>query len=88
MKTTIKQTGPREVTLSYEDPFNGPVSREFFCPSAGAYVREWDARRKEWNQNVCAGLANTGWTLTATPETLLAVVRREWRQNRRALLWS
>ena len=41
MKTTIKcRTGPREVTLSYEDPFNGPVSREFFCRrSAGAYVR-------------------------------------------------
>jgi len=78
MKTTINLTDC-VVTLKAENPFTGePMCQEYSIPTNGGYVRDGDGRQ------VCYSLASRGDTLTAaTPQELLALIRREWRAMRR-----
>lgn len=58
------------------------VVRSFYLPqtsSGVAHVREGSYSGRQ----VCDWLLNTGNTLQATADTLLDVVRREWRRRRR-----
>jgi hypothetical protein len=70
------------VTLEYDDFLEGRVTREFFCPIDGGYVREIvgsDAKQ------VCERLSRTGGTLTASSRTsLIDVIRREYKAMKRA----
>lgn len=81
-KTTITQPQPGYVTLQYDGGVEGLITRQFMVPRSGGFVREM--RSGDWKQ-VCAGLSRTGPTLTATPETLLALIRKEWRVYRLAM---
>lgn len=61
----------------------GAEPREFWVPqTAGglAYVREGSFSGPQ----VCGRLQRTGDTLRASPSTLLAVIRREWRRRQSA----
>lgn len=56
--------------------------RRFFIPTTSsgvAYIREDSYSGPQ----VCSWLLNTGSTLSASPDTLLDVIRREWRRRRR-----
>lgn len=78
MRTTIKQTAATEVTLNAEHPMTGEeITRVFWVPTNGGYVREGDTQ-------VCEGLSDRGYTLEATDGAdLLAVIRAEWAKFRR-----
>ncbi len=90
MKTSIRQTNYSEVTLEY-DRYEYYVDgvgqlptrtiRTFRVNTLGmGYVREYvlgDLKQ------VCDGLSIRGSTLTASPETLLKVIRMEYRSMRR-----
>lgn len=57
-------------------------TREFHIPHTASgigYVREGS----NLGPQVCEGLVHRGNTLSATPEGLLQVIRREWRKYRR-----
>ena len=79
MKATIKQTGPREVTVTL--PVDHP------CNSTDQVIREvywipwWrtDHERCIYRRNrpVTVGLGRLGRILGATPDTLLATIRAE-----------
>lgn len=76
-----------EVTIEYDDAMTGErVTRTFFAPynvnGHPMYVRVRDTAQRF--PQVCAGLSSTGSTLMATPETLLAVIKREYRAMRAA----
>lgn len=78
MRTQIQQTGSNTVRISYETPLFGDlVTREFRVAFPHGYVRDEDGRQ------VCAGLDRLGDTLEAYPETLIEVVRAEYRRMRR-----
>lgn len=88
MKTSIKIDG-NIVALSYDgqdwDGNTTRITREFMVPAGGGYIREWDAKRKDWQQ-VCDGLSNRGNTLhthNGSMANLLAIIRYEWRAARR-----
>lgn len=77
-KFTVGDYG-RSVTLTQP---NGRV-REFHIPhttSGEGYVREGS----NMGYQVCDGLTHSGNTLRATPETLISVIRREWRKYRQS----
>ena len=77
------------VQIEYHDQFTGEdVTRNFWVPNAGGVVRE-DIRNKDrWdfagNKQVCEHLRSSGNTLWATPDTLAAVIRREYKRLRRS----
>ena len=76
---TVNQSGTR-VTLHTP---NG-VTRTFCIPytlsSGEGYVREGD----NMGPQVCDGLTHRGNTLRATPESLLPIIRAEWRRWKRS----
>lgn len=84
MKTTIKQTGDHEVTLTAIDPITDePISRVFWTPTSGGYIRE-GANHTADDKQVCAALGGRGNTLTAgNIDDLLATIRREWHAYRK-----
>ena len=83
MRTRIESDGHR-VTLTYTDRWDGEITRTFVAPSCGGYVREiWPGRNSD-AQQVCEGLYSSGDTLESSTDTLLAVIRREWRRRRAA----
>ena len=58
--------------------------RTFWIPHNGGYVHEVTPERPgTLGYQVCEGLAHTGHTLTATPETLPTVIQRERARERR-----
>jgi len=83
MRTTITLCG-NTVTLTYVDSnTDEQVTREFFVPNGGGYVREHDAAGRY--PQVCELLSSRGNTLQAgSPQALLELVRREWRRGREA----
>jgi hypothetical protein len=85
MKTTIIKTGRNTVALNGIDPVSGErVSRLFWVPTGGGYVRE-GALHNSSDPQVCAGLSRKGNCLFADDgDDLLRVIRREWRAYRRA----
>lgn len=86
-RTTISETGNREVTLSYTNLDGDRIDRVFWIPmtsSGNAYIRERVRPNRANDPQVCDALYGTGNTLSATPETLIEVIRREWRARRRA----
>jgi hypothetical protein len=77
--TSIKRVGSNSVRLTYTDILYGRrVQREFTVPHCGGYVREDD-------KQVCVGLSRMGPTLVADPDTLLDVIRKEWKSFKRAM---
>lgn len=78
MKARIEQIARREVSLT--DP-DGKITVYWIPHTSGGrgYVRT----RTNNPLQVCEQLANTGKTLTATPETLITIIRREWQRKRR-----
>lgn len=81
MKTRIT-LDLHDVTVERDDPYTGErTSTTYFVPStlngSPGYVRIRDKAGRY--PQVCDHLGSRGETLTATPETLLAVIRREHR---------
>ena len=78
MRTKITSHG-NSVTVERDDPVTDKrVVVTYFVPRPEGYVRIRD-RAGRYPQ-VCVGLAPTGDALTATPDGLLAVIRRELRR--------
>ena len=76
MRTTINlKCG--SVHIDYDDVDGERVSDVFSCPDAGGYVRNGQGKQ------VCDNLSRMGNTLTATSDTLLEVIRSEYRSMRR-----
>ena len=72
------------VLMEYHDPLFG-LDRweEFWVPSSGGYVRRITCEREgTMGYQVCERLGSSGATLTATPDNLAAVIRREYRRMR------
>ena len=79
-KAIITQTSPTTVRrvlpthhILHQDRYNPeatPQIDEYWIPNRGGYVRLGDVQ-------VCRRLNPRGSTLTATPDTLLAVIRKE-----------
>jgi len=68
------------VCLRDEDPLGEEIIREFWCPLNGGYIHEIDADHPgTLGRQVCDGLCHLGVTMRATRETLLDVIRREYR---------
>ena len=83
MRTTIKQTSPNEVLLTYKDEMGDMCHRSFMAPYGGGYVREWSG---SGYRQVCARLSDRGNTLWLRAEgELLGVIRAEWTAYRRAV---
>ena len=84
MKAVIRQTGTNEVTLQQDSPWGGPRETiKYYVPHGGGYVRQ---RSRSGNDpQVCEMLANSGSTLEAKPDTLLALIRAE---NKRAVAYE
>jgi hypothetical protein len=76
MKTKITHA-QATVTIAYTNIWGDRISRTFWIPAAGGYVREN-------SQQVCRKLSTRGDTLMSTRATLLADIRREYRAMRRA----
>lgn len=69
-KTMIRKISDFTVALSYDDKFSGErVTREFWIPRCGGYVREGD-------QQVCVGLDCRGNTLSADDGVALLLTIR------------
>jgi hypothetical protein len=70
------------VTISYDHYYTGDrVTRTFFCPPDGGYVRE----SCDGYPQVCERLASMGNTLLAgSRETLPKLIRREYQAMRAA----
>lgn len=77
MRTTIKLISANTVQLLAIDPATDEqITREFWIPCSGGYVREGDSQ-------VCELLAHRGNTLQASDgEGLLKLIRTEWRRYR------
>lgn len=85
-RAAIRQDGA-EVVLRCNDPVTGErIERRFWAPRSGGNVREvTDDRPGTLGQQVCAGLASRGGTLSVrSPDDLLALIRREWQAAKRA----
>lgn len=82
MRAHIKQHANGAVTLTDDDPLTGNRRTTFYFAQAGTVKIATHAHRIV--EPVCERLSNRGWTLQATPETLLKVIRRE---HRKALAW-
>ncbi len=77
----IWQSGDSCVFLRDEDDFGRDIVREFWVPSKGGYVREIDvAHPGTLGQQVCNRLSHQGSTLSATRDSLLDLIRREYRR--------
>ena len=76
-KFIVRQPGQVEMTLT-SDTATPVAHRTYSVPTNGGYIRDQHGRQ------VCHHLNYRGETLTATPATLLAVVRREWAARRNA----
>jgi hypothetical protein len=72
MKTQIKQLSNGDVSVSL-DQMGERVTEVFTCPTAGGYVRTSKGRQ------VCKRLSWQGSTISASADTLLAVIRREYK---------
>ena len=82
MRTKITTDDHGYVTISYDDFLGERVTRTFFCPTNGGYVREQDSRGQY--PQVCDGLSRRGNTLDcASRAELPAMIRREYRAMRR-----
>jgi hypothetical protein len=84
-RAAIRQDGS-EVVLRCTDNLTGErIERRFWAPPGGGYVREVTAARPgTLGQQVCAGLAHMGGTLSVkTPADLLPLIRREWQAAKR-----
>lgn len=83
MRTTIKFDGCNNVTVARDDPYDG-VRREtiYFAPHMSGDALGYVRIRDQNNSQVCEGLASTGSTLMATPDSLLRVIRRENKRRR------
>ena len=80
MKTKITVDG-NEVTVERDDPVSGERTiTRYYVPYGGGYVRIRAPFGREARQ-ACKGLYERGPTLTATVETLPAVIRRELRRR-------
>ncbi len=83
-RTTIRRDdASNRATMTYQDDMGRVVTREFFAPAEGGYVRE------NWNnpRQVCAMLAGGGATLVWNPKRdpeLVDLIRRERAQAMRA----
>lgn len=85
-RAAIRQDG-NEVVLRCIDPDSGErVERRFWAPQSGGYVREVsDGKPGTLGQQVCDGLAHRGNTLhVSDPSQLIALIRQQWAQVRRA----
>ncbi len=82
MKTKIQLNGACSVKLTAGDPYSGEeITREFFIPTKGGYVREYTSNIYDTPQ-VCAGLSKYGNTLHCNDgQHLLETVRKEWRKE-------
>jgi hypothetical protein len=77
----IWRTEAGTVCLRWEDDFGHDTVREFWAPSNGGYVREIDNQHPgTLGVQVCDRLAHSGYTLSARPDTLERVIRREYRR--------
>ena len=69
-------------SITYQDDMGTTVTRDFFAPGNGGYVREdWDSPRQ-----VCGELRGGGWTLMWDPKRhpkLVDLVREEWTRRKR-----
>lgn len=64
-RTTIKLTGPMEVTLTAVNPMTAEeIKRVFWAPTSGGYIRE-GSRHIADDRQVCIGLLSRGSTLCA-----------------------
>jgi hypothetical protein len=80
-KTTFEELATNRCVVSYTDPCDGcRITREFFAPSEGGYVRENDGQQYP---QVCEELASMGNTLKWRPgHPLMDLIRREYRRMR------
>ena len=76
MKTKITYSHAT-VKIVYTNIWGDIVSRTFWVPAAGGYVREG-------SHQVCRKLSTRGDTLMSTRDSLLADIRREYRAMRRS----
>ena len=74
--TTVRRILPEGHELNYSWP-EARIVEDYVIPNAGGYVRLGD------NQ-VCATLSRIGNTLTATPDDLLALIRKEHASQMRS----
>lgn len=83
-RTTITKTADNEVTLTAIDPWaDEPITRVFWIPTSGGYVREGDRHIAD-DRQVCNGLDRKGSTLMADDgDELLSIIRTEWKVCRR-----
>ena len=80
-RTTITRTGHNYVTLTGVDPFDGqPINWTFMCANVSGRYGSAYVRNADTGKQVCEGLSHMGPTLTATPDTLVDVIRKEWRK--------
>ena len=72
------------VELTCQDPYTETDwVRTFWVPAHGGYVRQiTDERPGTLGYQVCERLGSRGATLTATPDNLAKVIRREYRRKR------
>lgn len=69
------------VCLRTEDQMGDTVIRQFWVAPGGGCVREIDEQHPgTMGRQVCVGLVGVGYTLTATPDTLIDVIRSEYRR--------
>lgn len=88
MRAKIRQIDTNYVQISYNDRTDSRVTREFYVPVSGGYVRETalysnGCERENHNAQVCVGLNPIGRALEAHPDTLLDTIRAEYRRMRR-----
>lgn len=83
-RTTIRLTAPGYVEMAYTDELGERVERTFTARLDGerGYVHEEMAGGDR--RQVCERLHSQGPTLTASADTLLSVIRREYRAQRAA----
>ena len=82
MKTKFETDGTGRVTIHYDDFCGRRITREFTCSPDGGYVQE--LQYDGGTTQPCEGLAPTGATLIANSrETLIDIIRREYRKMRR-----
>jgi hypothetical protein len=85
MKAKFTTNSARHVTLEYDvidHAGTRRVTRVFWAPSQGGYVREYD--KNSCSSQVCERLSSTGVTLSVTrEEKLLDLIRKEYRAMRR-----
>jgi hypothetical protein len=81
------------VCLRDEDDMGEEIIRQFWTPPGGGYVREVDADHPgTLGQQITERLGTRGYTLRATQDSLLDVIRREYRarcaaEQRENRLW-